>query len=318
MKDLRKRLRVQACVFCLIAAAALGAPAICPAQEQNTPEAEPVPYGSEQNIQEAEPVPYGAEQPETVQSVPKEEPEVVPAFRELYEANRDLVGWLHVNETIDYPVVQRRDDNDYYLHHDFYGNDDGAGTLFVDGYNRIWPRDRALYIFGHNMKSGAAFGTLAAYDQEDYMRMHPLISFRTVSDEEDVYYAPVAGFHASMVETDPDYFFVLEPFLHEAEEIQRLSLERARAGLGTEEADDTAWDSILSDRIWARYEKYLNELLEHSRWSSPIETTVGDDLIILITCSYYQEDGRFILVCRKLRDNETPEMITQIYSGSAD
>ena len=121
-----------------------------------------------------------------------------------------------------------------------------------------------------------------------------------------------------MVETDPDYFFVLEPFLHEAEEIQRLGLERALAGLGTEEADDTAWDSILSERIWARYEKYLNELLEHSRWSSPIETTVGDDLIILITCSYYQEDGRFILVCRKLRDNETPEMITQIYSGSAD
>ena len=292
MKDLRKRLRVQACVFCLIAAAALGAPAICLAQEQNTPEAEPVPYGSEQNIQEAEPVPYGAEQPETVQSVPKEEPEVVPAFRELYEANRDLVGWLHVNETIDYPVVQRRDDNDYYLHHDFYGNDDGAGTLFVDGYNRIWPRDRALYIFGHNMKSGAAFGTLAAYDQEDYMRMHPLISFRTVSDEEDVYYAPVAGFHASMVETDPDYFFVLEPFLHEAEEIQRLSLERALAGLGTEEADDTAWDSILSDRIWARYEKYLNELLEHSRWSSPIETTVGDDLSLEISTMASTADRR--------------------------
>ena len=287
MKDLRKRLRVQACVFCLIAAAALGAPAICPAQEQYTPEAEAAPYG--------------AEQPETAQSVPDEEPEVVPAFRELYEANRDLVGWLHVNETIDYPVVQRRDDNDYYLHHDFYGNEDMAGTLFVDGYNRIWPRDRALYIFGHNMKSGAAFGTLAAYDQEDYMRMHPLISFRT-----------------SMIETDPDYFFVLEPFLHEAEEIQRLGLERALAGLGTEEADDTAWDSILSERIWARYEKYLNELLDHSRWRSPIETTVGDDLIILITCSYYQEDGRFILVCRKLRDNETPEMITQIYSGSAD
>ena len=151
MKDLRRRAAAAVLVLCASAAAAGGLPAVCTAQEQYAPAAEEIPYEAEQYV------------PATEQPQPLYEGlEPAPVYRELYEANRELVGWLHINETIDYPVVQRRDDNDYYLYHDFYGNEDGSGTLFVDGYNRIWPRDRALFIFGHNMRSGAAFGTRAS------------------------------------------------------------------------------------------------------------------------------------------------------------
>lgn len=46
--------------------------------------------------------------------------EINERFHGLMEVNTHTVGWLKVNEYIDYPVVQY--DNEYYLHTDFYGD----------------------------------------------------------------------------------------------------------------------------------------------------------------------------------------------------
>ena len=34
---------------------------------------------------------------------------------------------------------------------------------------------------------------------------------------------------------------------------------------------------------------------------------------MLITCSYQYENGRFLLICRKLRDGETPETVSALF-----
>ena len=45
---------------------------------------------------------------------------ILPAYRELYAENPDLVGWLRVDGTnIDYPVLQTPGDNEYYLRRGF-------------------------------------------------------------------------------------------------------------------------------------------------------------------------------------------------------
>ena len=44
-------------------------------------------------------------------------------INKLYEENKDIVGWLKIdNTTINYPIMQNINDPNYYLHRDFYKN----------------------------------------------------------------------------------------------------------------------------------------------------------------------------------------------------
>lgn len=63
----------------------------------------------------------------------------------------------------------------------------------------FYPRDSILLVHGHNMRSGAMFGTLVKYEKADYAFAHALLTFRTLYEEEASYYVPVAAFHASML-----------------------------------------------------------------------------------------------------------------------
>lgn len=276
----------------------------------------------------------------------EEETEEVQAdFTDLYEQNHDLVGWLTCGENIDYPVMQL--DNEFYLHHDFYGGDSQDGTLFVNEYNLLWPRDWLVLIHGHHMKSGAMFGKLQDYEDYSYLCCHPLIDFRTIYDDTDVFYTPVAGMNASMVESDPSYFFVMEPWYFYEEELrdmrgnapedaqksphenpdaqtERAAEESEKDTAGEETvpgmAEDlsTAEKEELEKRLAARKQAYLDVFLERSVWDSPADVTVDDELLMLVTCSYYQEDGRFMLLCRKLREEETQESVQQLFIPQQD
>ena len=212
-------------------------------------------------------------------------PEIHEDFLALYEQNVHIVGWLKLGEKIDYPVVQY--DNDYYLHHDFRGRADSNGTLFLNQVNSVIPRDDVLLIHGHNMKSGAMFGKLMQYEQEEYLRQYPLVTFRTIYDAEDVVYVPVAAFNASMVKTDPAYFDIMWILFDKDEEGR------------------------------AEYQAYLDALKEKSLWQTPFDVTPEDKLLMLVTCSYYHDNGRFMLICRMLRDGETPESVWEAWSGEA-
>ena len=201
-------------------------------------------------------------------------------FLALYDKNPDIIGWLTAGEDIDYPVVQREDDNAYYLNHNYYGKPDSNGTIFLNAHNVIYPRDHVLLIHGHFMrKKGMMFGKLPDYMNEMYMRRYALITFRTIYDEEEVYYVPIACFNASML-ADQNGYFDLTPVNFETEE-------------------DCA--------------AYLIEVQERSLWQSPADVNTKDELMMLITCSYEHEDGRFMLLCRKLREDETPEEMAVLF-----
>lgn len=94
-------------------------------------------------------------------------------------------------ETIDLPVVQR--DNEYYLSHNYFGEWDSNGTVFLNERNMIYPRDSILLVHGHNMRSGAMFGTLVKYERASYAFEHALLTFRTLYEEEASYYVPRGG-----------------------------------------------------------------------------------------------------------------------------
>lgn len=110
--------------------------------------------------------------------------EMLPAYRDLYAQNPDLVGWLRIDGTgIDYPVVQAADDNDYYLRRGFDRLYAPGGTLFLDARCDLGFDGSATanwLVYGHNMADGSMFGTLDRYADEAFWAEHPTFTFDTL------------------------------------------------------------------------------------------------------------------------------------------
>ena len=71
-------------------------------------------------------------------------------FQKLRQQNRDVVGWLSIEDVLDEPVLQR--DNAYYLTHDASGQKNATGALFLDESCNLRIPTPHLVIHGHNMK----------------------------------------------------------------------------------------------------------------------------------------------------------------------
>ena len=81
-------------------------------------------------------------------------------FSELLRTNSDVVGWIKVEGTkVNYAVVQG-DDNDYYLKHDIYKNENSAGWIFADFRVDLNNLRRNTIIYGHNMNNKTMFGSI--------------------------------------------------------------------------------------------------------------------------------------------------------------
>lgn len=82
-------------------------------------------------------------------------------FKTLAEKNDDVICWLRINGTaVDYPVLFRAGDNEYYLRRDLYGKYSNGGSLFVEDYNQPDFSDPVTIIYGHHLSSGEMFGRL--------------------------------------------------------------------------------------------------------------------------------------------------------------
>ncbi len=79
----------------------------------------------------------------------------------LLTINKDIIGYLKVNNTnINYPVVQA-EDNIYYLKKNLNNEDDINGWVYMDYRNSDKILNDNTIIYGHNMYySGVMFGTL--------------------------------------------------------------------------------------------------------------------------------------------------------------
>jgi len=224
----------------------------------------------------------------------EELPPVHPDFSKLLEANKDTIGWLKLPGMVDLPVMYR--DNDYYLDNNFFCQADNNGTLFLNMHNMLYPRDDVLLIHGHHMNTtGAMFGYLPRYGDFAYVKEHPLAYFRTIYDGEDQVYVPVAAFTASMKEDEPDFFDIMQ--------LSFGSLPGAPA------------DGSQTLRNSPEFQQYLQDIAGLSRWKSPVDVNVDDQLLMLVTCVREHNDGRFMLLLRRLRPGETEERVRKMFQG---
>lgn len=197
-------------------------------------------------------------------------PPVQGSFSALLDVNPETVGFLRIGKIVDLPVVQRENNNAYYLTHNFSGEESSEGALFLDGLNRLVPEDDCLIVYGHNMNNGTMFGNLRSYLNLTFFRSHASVSFDTLYENRT--YVPFAAFNASMDDSGRNAF-----------DLRHFAMDAA-------EFDD-----------------FIDSLRTHSEFSVPLDVAYGDRLLLLVTCDYSNQDGRFILALRALRDGESVE-----------
>ena len=95
----------------------------------------------------------------------------------LKRENKDCIGYLEVPGTsISYPIMQTRDNPNYYLNHDFDKNYSFYGTTYLSAYCDLKKSDN-LIIYGHNINGGKMFGALEQYKDKDFFDRHRKIYF---------------------------------------------------------------------------------------------------------------------------------------------
>lgn len=189
----------------------------------------------------------------------------------LYEENRDLIGWLRMDEILDLPVMYR--DNSYYLKRDFYKNKNEAGTLFLDENHKFSEWTQNLLLHGHNMKDGTMFGRLTQFLNLSYMKNNPFVHFDTLWREEQ--YVIFAVLKVSLDVKDEAFFNYF------------------------------SYPTFASD---AEFSAYIRRLQLRSEYAIPIDVAPSDALLTLSTCL---DDDRLVIVCRRVRENETRSELRQ-------
>ena len=205
-------------------------------------------------------------------------PDILPKYKELYEINHDLIGWLTIDGTvIDYPVMQTMEDECYYLQLDFYGEPNQNGSLILDtdstsgtgtkvcDYKNGTKPSTNLIIHGHTMKSGEMFGNLKLYADEEYGREHNIICYDSLYEERE--YELISIFY-SQVYYESDNVFKYYKFFQ----------------ADTQEEFDDWYENIKA----------------MSLYDTGVTAQFGDEFLTLSCCSYHVEDGRFVVIGKRI------------------
>lgn len=189
--------------------------------------------------------------------------QILPEYLSLYEQNHDMVGWLMIPDTsVDYPVLQHEEDA-YYETHDFYGNENRYGSLFIKSTAHT-TQDSNLIIYGHNMKDGSMFGDLDSYLNEEYFQKYSTIHFDTLYETRE--YEIIAVFLSQVFTTDEKAFKYYQFSDFQSEEDFNIFYENCK---------------------------------QLSLYDTKIDASYGDTFLTLSTCAYHTTDGRLVLVARQ-------------------
>ena len=106
---------------------------------------------------------------------------------ELQSINPEIVVWIYINDTeIDYPVLWHKGDDmysQYYLNHNYRGDWDSYGTIFLDYRCLSGTDSKNVVMHGHHMNDGSMFGNLMNYagmsGNLDFYEEAPVVEFDT-------------------------------------------------------------------------------------------------------------------------------------------
>ena len=193
-----------------------------------------------------------------------EEVRLLPEFAELYLQNPDLVGWITVPDTrVDYPVVQRPKELDYYLYRDFYGKRDSHGCIYVREACDVFAPSDNVTMYGHRMNDKTMFAELVKLQKKEYVQENPYIYFDTLTE-------------------------------YHTYQIAYVLTTSASVGSGF------AYHELVNADNEAEFNEFLANCRRYSLFDTGVEVHYGDKLITLSTCEYTHENGRLVVVAKRI------------------
>ena len=195
-----------------------------------------------------------------VQTVNDDEQTLDNKYAEIYAQNSDFIGWLRIDGTgIDYPVMQSKDDPDFYLKRNFGKEYSRFGLPYMQA-NCNLSSDNII-IYGHNIKSKSMFNELTRYKDKDFYAAHKYITFDTLDERRT--YEVIAAFKTVAYS---DSGFQYYDFVN----------------ANTEE----------------EFNDYVAKSRALSFYDTGVTAEYGDKLLTLSTCEYSQKNGRFAVVAK--------------------
>ena len=189
--------------------------------------------------------------------------DVLTKYKELYLQNEDMVGWLSVaGTTINYPVMQTPNEPNYYLKRNFEKEYSDLGTPYIQENCDLANSDN-LVIYGHHIKGGKMFGALEDYKSQSFYEEHKTIQFDTLTEQNE--YEIVAVFK---------------------------TVAYSSAGF-------RYYDFVDAENEEA-FNAYIEKCKELALYDTGVSAEYGDRLITLSTCEYSAQNGRLVVVAKKV------------------
>lgn len=186
-------------------------------------------------------------------------------YNKIMKLNSDCVGWIKVpNTKIDYPLMYLNENNEYYLHRDFYKNSSKAGVPFLDG--ECSPNENSnLIIYGHHMKDGSMFADLVKYENENFLDKHKKIFVWIYNNK----------------------------YEYEIFSIMKISADVGKS-----------FYNMITFQDKDEYETYLKLVKKQSIFPIDNIPKSDDNLLLLSTCEYTKKNGRLLVLAKKIRKGE--------------
>ncbi len=230
--------------------------------------------------------------PETETTVTETEPPplvVLENMQSLVDQNPNVAGWITVANTNIDNVVLQTTDNDYYMDKDFNGNWNIAGQIFVDyrcninDYND--KQSDNIIVYGHNQADGSMFGTLKKYKIKkqstgnfSFYQQNPTFKFSNLYEEYT--YKIIAIF---VIEVKP---------------------EQTRDGVIF---DYHNYVKFAGER---NFDKFKENILKRTAVNTGVDFDENDKFMTLSTCSNEFDPSRLVVIGRRVRPGESPEVDT--------
>lgn len=201
--------------------------------------------------------------PDTEEAVFTGDGTALPEYGDLFLQNADMVGWIKIDGTnINYPVMQTPDNPNYYLKHNFYKEYSDLGVPYVQENCNLATSDN-LIIYGHHIRGQKMFGALESYKAKSFYEEHRIIQFDTLTKHAE--YEIIAVFKTVAYSSSGYRYYDF-----------------------VDAEDESSFDA------------YVDKCRELSLYDTGVTAEYGDRLITLSTCEYSANNGRLVVVAKKI------------------
>lgn len=190
--------------------------------------------------------------------------EILREYADVFLKNPDMVGWIQIPGTvIDYPVVQTPDSPDYYLYRDFDKKYNLHGCIYAREQCDINTPSDNITMYGHRMGDDTMFAQLIKYTDKDFFEENRYIYFDTLTERHTY-------------------------------EILSIFITSATPGKGFE------YHMFVNASDEHMFNDFVHTCKANAFYDTGVTAQYGDKLITLSTCEYSQENGRLVVVAKRV------------------